>query len=158
MEILLPKLRWLKHEKGCKTKIVTRTPSSGISRPNFHDRLHLEHSSWKKQKTSSSGERLHENCRNEFSKTCINFGRCYGNQGWAEAVEKYIFLKIRSFKGSVEKSRHERHFAHCSLILYFIDFKFSKFVCPSELHLLVWCFFIDSFRKKKKPEKPPKMP
>ena len=23
-----------------------------------------------------------------FSKTCVNFERCYGNQGWAEAVEK----------------------------------------------------------------------
>ena len=34
-----------------------------------------------------------------FSKTCVNFGRCYGNQGWAEAVEKQFFvLKISLFK------------------------------------------------------------
>ena len=40
-------------------------------------------------------------------------------------------------------------FAHCSLIFYFIDFKFSKFVCPSELHPLMWFFLKNSFRKKK---------
>ena len=34
-----------------------------------------------------------------FSKTCVNFERCYGNQGWAEAVEKYIFIfQFNSFK------------------------------------------------------------
>ena len=27
-----------------------------------------------------------------FSKTCVNFERCYGNQGWAEAVKKYVFI------------------------------------------------------------------
>ena len=31
-------------------------------------------------------------------------------------------------------------FAHCSLIFYYLDFKFSNFVCPSELHPLI-CFF-----------------
>ena len=31
-------------------------------------------------------------------------------------------------------------FAHCSLIFYFIDFKFSNIVCPSELHPLMWFF------------------
>ena len=40
-------------------------------------------------------------------------------------------------------------FAHCSLIFYFLDFKFSNFVCPSELHPLIWFFFKNSFRKKK---------
>ena len=38
MEILVPNLRSLRHEKECETKIVARTPSSGISRPNFHNR------------------------------------------------------------------------------------------------------------------------
>ena len=34
-----------------------------------------------------------------FSKTCFNFARCYGNQGWAEDAEKEIcVLKISSFK------------------------------------------------------------
>ena len=32
------------------------------------------------------------------SKTCVNVGRCYGNQGWAETVENQMnFLKICSF-------------------------------------------------------------
>ena len=31
-------------------------------------------------------------------------------------------------------------FAHCSLIFYYLDFKFSNFVCPSELHPLMWFF------------------
>ena len=32
-------------------------------------------------------------------------------------------------------------FAHCSLIFYFLDLKFSNFVCPSELYPLIWFFF-----------------
>ena len=28
-------------------------------------------------------------------------------------------------------------FAHCSLTFYFLDFKFSNFVCPSELYPLI---------------------
>ena len=40
-------------------------------------------------------------------------------------------------------------FAHCSLISYFLDFKFSNFICLSELHPLIWFFFKNSFRKKK---------
>ena len=35
------------------------------------------------------------------SKTSVNFGRCYGNQGWAETVEnQMLFLKISSFETS----------------------------------------------------------
>ena len=52
-------------------------------------------------------------------------------------------------KGSVERSRHERHFRSLLSCFYFIDFKFSKFVCPSELHPLMRFFFKNSFRKKK---------
>ena len=40
-------------------------------------------------------------------------------------------------------------FAHCSLIFYYLDFKFSNFICLSELHPLIWFFFKNSFRKKK---------
>ena len=40
-------------------------------------------------------------------------------------------------------------FAYCSLIFYFLDFKFSNFVCPSKRHPLIWFFFKNSFRKKK---------
>ena len=69
MEIVLPDLRLLKHEKECETKTVTRTLLSGISSPNFHNRLHLGHYSWKWQKkTSSFGKLLHENGRNVLFK------------------------------------------------------------------------------------------
>ena len=44
-------------------------------------------------------------------------------------------------------------FAHCSLIFYFLDFKFFNFVCLSELHPLIWFFFKNSFRKKKNIQK-----
>ena len=40
-------------------------------------------------------------------------------------------------------------FAHCFLIFYFLAFKFSNFVCPSEFHPLIWFFCKNSFRKKK---------
>ena len=40
-------------------------------------------------------------------------------------------------------------FAHCSLISYVLDFKFSNFICLYELHPLIWFFFKNSFRKKK---------
>ena len=44
-------------------------------------------------------------------------------------------------------------FAHCPLIFYFLYFKFSNFVCFSELHPLIWFFFKNSFRKKKNIQK-----
>ena len=44
-------------------------------------------------------------------------------------------------------------FAHCSLIFYFLDLKFSNFVCLSELQPLIWFFFKNSFRKKKNIQK-----
>ena len=45
------------------------------------------------KKRSSYGELLH--MKTVFSKTCVNFGRCYGIQGWAEVVKKYfLFLKV----------------------------------------------------------------
>ena len=40
-------------------------------------------------------------------------------------------------------------FAQCPLIFYFVDFKFSNFVCPSELHPLIWFLCKNSFRKEK---------
>ena len=44
-------------------------------------------------------------------------------------------------------------FAHCSFIFYFLDFKFSNFVCLSELHPLIWFFLKNSFSKKKNNQK-----
>ena len=64
------------------------------------------------------------------------------------AVWMYL-LKISSLRGAWRDRDTNDIFAHCSLIFYFLDFKFSKFVCPDELHPLIWLFFINSFRKKK---------
>ena len=50
MAIVLPNLRSLKHEKESERKIVTRTPSSRISSPNFHNRLHLATRHWNSKK------------------------------------------------------------------------------------------------------------
>ena len=49
-------------------------------------------------------------------------------------------------------------FAHCSLIFYFLDFKFSNFVCLSELYPLIWFFFKIPSEKRKISQKPPKTP
>ena len=40
-----------------------------------------------------------------FSKACIKFGRCYGNQGWAQAVEKYFFALEVSLFNLSERSK-----------------------------------------------------
>ena len=61
--IVLSNLR-SKHEKECETKVVTMTLSSGISSPNFHNRLHLGYSLWKLAKPFEFLEPLHENYRN----------------------------------------------------------------------------------------------
>ena len=49
-------------------------------------------------------------------------------------------------------------FAHCSLIFYFLDFKFSNFVCPSEVNVLICFFFFIPSGKRKISKKPPKTP
>ena len=48
--------------------------------------------------------------------------------------------------------------AHCSLISYFLDFKFSNFICLSELHPLIWFFLKIPSEKRKVSEKPSKTP
>ena len=48
-------------------------------------------------------------------------------------------------------------FAHCFFITFdFLDFKCSNFVCPSELHPLIWFFLKIPLGKRS--EKPPKAP
>ena len=47
-------------------------------------------------------------------------------------------------------------FAHCSLNFYFLDFKFSNFVCLSELHPLIWFFVKIPSGKRKISENHPK--
>ena len=55
---------------------------------------------------------------------------------------------VAYLKWSVERSRPE-HFCSLLLYFYFLDFKFSNFVCPSELHPLIWFLFKNSLRKKR---------
>ena len=71
---------------------------------------------------------------------------------------KKIFLKMiksrvttrgPSLRGAWSDRDTNDIFAHCSLIFYYLDFKFSNFVCPFELHPLIWFFLKNSFRKKK---------
>ena len=82
-----------------------------------------------------------------------------------EKVEGHFVWKLhKKFKAKVGQMCHKscpllrgawsdrdtnNIFAHCSLIYYFLDFKFSNFVSPSQLHPLIWFFFKNSFRKKK---------
>ena len=53
----------------------------------------------KAKKTSRSDKLLQKTAEMCFSKTCVNFGRCYGNQEWTESVEKYFLVfQSSSFK------------------------------------------------------------
>ena len=104
-----------------------------------------------KRNTSYQGKHSRQTSlfrHNRFSPFCMKMQRDI----------EYIFWDMPSdnldVKGSVEWSRHERQFfAYCSLIFYFLDFKFSNFFCPSKLHPLIWFFLKKSFRKKKKIQK-----
>ena len=105
MAIVLPNLRSLKHEKSAKQKFwqtfsLARNKLS--ENKNYHhdvecqaqisttdyiwDTLHGN-----SKQTSSSVDLLHENCRNVFSKTCVNFGRCYGNKGGRRRLKTFLF-------------------------------------------------------------------
>ena len=59
------------------------------------------------------------------------------------------FFCLFSLRGAWRDRDTNNIFAHCSLIFYFLDFKFSNFVCLSELYPLIWFFFKNYFRKKK---------
>ena len=61
----------------------------------------------------------------------------------------FIFLRTSPLRGAWRDRDTNDIFAHCSLIFYFLDFKFSNFVCLSELYPLIWFIFKNSFRKKK---------
>ena len=70
---------------------------------------------------------------------------------WFNRLNPVYPVQLWSFYGQGEcgKIATQTIFSHCSLIFYFLDFKFSNFVYPSELHPLIWFFFKNSFRKKK---------
>ena len=68
-----------------------------------------------------------------------------------ERKDRYVSRKIslEQLRGAWRDRDTNDIFAHCSLIFYFLDFKFSNFVFPSVLHRLIWFFLKNSFRKKK---------
>ena len=72
---------------------------------------------------------------------------------WCKKVKNDQKLKSRgggpALRGAWRDCDTNDIFAHCSLIFYFLDFKFFNFVCLSELHSLIWLFFKNSFRKMK---------
>ena len=88
MEIVLPILRSLKHEKSAKRKLSPGRHLAEYLAQIFttdYSSAILYGSSKKHRVLVSFGMKTAEM---RFSKTCVNFERCYGNQGWAEAVEK----------------------------------------------------------------------
>ena len=64
-------------------------------------------------------------------------------------VFQHNFISKANLRGAWSDRDTNDIFAHCSLIFYFLDFKFSNFICLFELHPLIWFFFKKSFRKKK---------
>ena len=49
------------------------------------------------KKNPSFGELSHENCRNMFFKTGVNFGCCYGNMGaWKRLKHTFLFWNYLS--------------------------------------------------------------
>ena len=69
--------------------------------------------------------------------------------GWRNGREWERNLSSDYLRGAWSDRDTNDIFAHCSFIFYFLDLKFSNFVCPSELHPLIWFFLKNSFRKKK---------
>ena len=67
---------------------------------------------------------------------------------WIESIRSRIIVGT-SVRGAWSDRDTNDIFAHSSLIFYYLDFKFSTFVCPSKLHALIWFFLKNSFRKKK---------
>ena len=90
----------VKARQRCKTKIVIVPPWSGISSSNFYNRLPLEYSPRKLAKIVEFWAACACNYwKSVVQKHASNFWRCYGNQGWADAVEIF-FLKMSSFTWS----------------------------------------------------------
>ena len=87
-------------------------------------------------------------CQQEMQPGATTEGSCY---------QRMPGLALRARNDHLRGAWSDRDtndiFAHCSLIFYYLDFEFSNFVCPSELHRLIWFFLKNSFRKKKNIQK-----
>ena len=76
------------HKNAFKRNIRPKFPQQSTFRSLFME---------KAKKTSSFGELFMKTAEMCFSKTCVNFARCYVNQGWAEGLKNIFVLKIKSF-------------------------------------------------------------
>ena len=101
----------------------------------------------------------HAAAHTKFSTNTPTNSKGIKRTGYSTALSSTLSVLAFYFSSSITHSRCLRGawsdrdtndtFAHCSLIFYYLDFKFSNFVCPSELHPLIWFFLKNSFRKKK---------
>ena len=82
---------------------------------------------------------------NFSTKRCLKFF-LFGLKVWWRSKQYRISGRLR---GAWRDRDTNDIFAHCSLVFYFLDFKFSNFVCPSVFYRLIWFFLQTSFRKKK---------
>ena len=86
-----------------------------------------------------------------LSRSCCQVGSM--KLGTWSLIVSLRILFILVLRGAWSDRNANDIFAHCSLNFYFLDFKFSNFVCPSELHPLMWFFLKNSFRNKKNIQK-----
>ena len=68
---------------------------------------------------------------------------------WQRVATYKSGSKLNKLRGAWRDRDTNDIFAHCSLIFYFIDFKFSNFFWLTALHPFIWFFFKKSLRKKK---------
>ena len=90
---VLPYLRPSKHENCHQDAIKRNIKPKYQQQTIFLDTLRNSKKNWRV--LASLCTKTAEMC---FLKTFTNFGRCYGNQGWAEVVEKVFVLQISSYK------------------------------------------------------------
>ena len=109
--------------KSCELWRIRTVPTHSLCDPEGPSRLHLSGPEW----------------NHSYS--------------WLLSKENDLEMKLTWQLGRLRGAWSDRDtndiFAHCSLIFYFLGLKFSNFVCPSELHPLIWFFLKNSFWKKK---------
>ena len=113
--------------------------------------------SWHGQVPGPSSTNVRRSWRSLLWKTStlIDSGSsCAGKQQSAKLLDRRhgdlrLWMIVELLRGAWSDRDTNDIFAHCSLIFYYLDFKFSNFVRPSELHPLIWFFLKNSFRKKK---------
>ena len=73
-----------------------------------------------------------------------------GGGGGVGMQDEHCFDPQIKLRGAWSDRDTNDIFAHCSLIFYFLDLKFSNFVCPYELHPLIMVLFKKFLQEKEK--------